>query len=180
MTIKDITKEEVNLLLTSNLSYKYKLAIYIGCIDGLRISEICSLKLEDLDFVNNLYTLKNQKNKLKFKNRYMSNKVKKQIILYIFMNFINIINHKNYLIYSNGLKHKLNSSKFGWTLQRWRKKLNIDRIYKISKNGKKLARNTIHATRVKSTTDFIKKSYEKNGFVDPISIQIHGGWLALS
>lgn len=179
MSERFISQEDIQALLDSKMCMKYKICLIIGSCDGLRIGEILKLQLEDLEFDRNLYRLKRQKNGLLMKTRYMSDYVKGILKAYIMKYKDNIKARHNYIIYSNGKYGYITPVTVGRQLQLWEEKLNIRKVYKISKSGHRLALNSFHATRVKSVNDLIKRMIDRYGVIDPIQVMAHGGWTNL-
>lgn len=175
---KNITESDLNILLDSDLPDKYKLALKIMYLDGLRPCEVLRLKLDDLEFERNLYRLRKQKNGTVNGAAYMCDDNKKDILEYLEEHGDYIRKKKNgFLIYSfRNHGHRIRTISFSIIIRRYTEKLGIRRVIFTAKDGRKFAENTPHACRVRSTINLAKHLEKRFGQPNIEVLRRHGRW----
>ncbi len=166
--IKYMTKDEFNLLLTGleRWELNYRVILHIMFYMGLRIGEVVPLRYTDI--IGDYHTLRVDIEKGGgIRERIIPDIVKRELEVYIFTQ--KLFRTSNYLFEpraSSGSKNPhLQASSMAWKICVARKKLGLNDVYFIRKDGVKLHRISAHTCR----HWFISQVYEKTK--DPILTQ---------
>lgn len=138
----------------ANIGEKQKLALEFEGIEGARGEDTVRLKLGDLDFKNHMVKILNRK-----KSRWYEIPLNKNLALelkkFILKNKSEIKSHNNFIFFSkNPLQEREHiSQKYLKTLvYDVLKKLNLNKVYAISYDGRKLYLYSLHSIRGHAAT----------------------------
>lgn len=143
------------------INERVELIVEFEGLEGSRIEDVVDLKVENFDFENHEVRVFNKKSSRWYKIP-IENHLEEHIKEFIERNKENIEKHHNYIFFSNNFKQIRDHLSKDWvrnTIRESVNKLGLQKVYAISKDGKKLNMFSSHSLRSHAIT----RAYRKSG-----------------